>query len=222
MHRSRPAPVPVRLRRRTAPWAAALLVIAGCGTETPDAPAVARSTGPVDFAAVESAFGACLDDDPDAGVARLDSVLEATPGAPDALVARGLCRWARWDETDDAADARGAYDDLSEAIGAVEGGTAARGTPLDQIYSHRAFVAQALDGGWTRTLEDLDAAVRLDPDEPRHVLDRGVVHSYAGDTLDARRDLRRYLALADSAGADDPQRRRVVEALLDELGVESP
>ena len=195
-----------------------LLAAAGCQLEAPDAPqAPPRPAGPVDFAAVEAAFGRCLEADVEAGVAGLDSVLAASPGAPDALVARGLCRWALWDETGAEADARAAYQDLSAAIEAVEGGAPARGTPLDQIYSHRAFVAQALDGGWARTLEDLDAAVRLDPDEPRHVLDRGVVRSYAGDTLEAHRDLERYLALSDSGAAEDPQRRRVVEALLEEL-----
>lgn len=193
----------------------AVLVATGCGDAPPEAGPVGASE--VDFAAVERAYDACLDGDADAGVASLDSVLVQSPGAPDALVARGLCRWARWEGRDSLADVQAAYDDLSSAIEAVEAGTPARGTPLDDIYSHRAFVAQTLDDGWVRTLEDLDQAVALDPDEPRHILDRGVVRSYLGDTLAARSDLEQYLVLADSFEVDDPARRAVVERLLEDL-----
>lgn len=204
-----------------------VLALGACRVEpsgpesAPEAGPAAVASAPVDLAAVEAAFDRCLEGETEAGIARLDSVLARSPAAPDALVSRGLCRWAQWDETDDLDDARAAYADLSAAIEAVEGGARAH-TALDQIYSHRAFVAQALDEGWVRTLEDLGRAVELDPDEPRHVLDRGVVHAYAGDTTAARADLRQSLALADSAGDDDPQRRRVVEALLDELGDDDP
>lgn len=184
---------------------------AGC-TEPPEPP---EPLPPAELASVEAASDECLRGDLDAGLASLDAVVSDTPRAPDARVARGLCRWQRWSQTDDPDDAQGAYDDLSDAIDAVEDGAAAR-TPLDQIYSHRAFVAQALDGGWTRTLEDLDRAARLAPGDPGHILDRGVAHAYAGDTAAARRDLRQFLA-TDSV---DAGRQRVVEALLDDLGPE--
>ena len=200
----------------------AVLVLGACRAEAPAPEAPAGPPEPVDLAAVQASFGRCLDGDVPGGVARLDSALARSPGAPDALVARGLCRWAGWDDGGDVADARAAYDDLTAAIAAVEGGTEARGTALDDIYSHRAFVARALDRSWVRTLEDLDRAVALDPEEPRHVLDRGVVRSYAGDSAAARRDLRQYLALADSAeardrAAPDREQRAVVESLLDGL-----
>ena len=164
-------------------------------------------------ASPETAYAECLRGDLEAGLAGLDAVVDEAPRAPDALVARGLCRWRRWAETDDADDAQGAYRDLSDAIAAVERGAPAR-TPLDQIYSRRAFVARALDGAWTRTLEDLGHAARLAPGEPGHRLDLGVAHAVAGDTAAARRDLGRFLAL-DSADAD---RQRVARALLDDLG----
>ncbi len=198
----------------------AALAAGGCGPDTP-APE-AGPASPLDLAAVESAFDRCLADDTEAGVARLDSVLDRSPGAPDALAARGLCRWARWGDRGDLDDVRRAHADLTAAIEAVEAGTPARGTSLGALYSHRAFVAQALDDGWVRTLEDLDRAVALDPAEPRHVLDRGVVRSYAGDSAAARRDLRQYLVLADSAGSLDPPREAVVERLLNDLGGDAP
>ena len=190
-----------------APRPLALLAVAvagGCGGDAP----VVVPDGPVD---VGAAFRDCVQGDLDAGLAGLDAAVRAAPGDPDALVARGLCRWRRSAASGDG-DARGAYRDLSDAIDAVEAGAASR-TPLDQVYSHRAYVAQTLDGGWTRTLEDLDHAVRLAPRRPGHVLDRGVAHAYAGDTLAARRDLERYLA-ADSL---DDSRRRVAQAMLDDL-----
>lgn len=193
----------------------ALLVATGCGDAPPEAGPV--GTSEVDFAAVERAYDACLDGAVDEGVASLDSVLAQSPGAPDALVARGLCRWARSEDREALDDVQAAYDDLTSAIEAVEAGTPARGSALDEIYSHRAFVAQTLDDGWVRTLEDLDQAVTLEPDEPRHILDRGVVRSYLGDTLAARSDLEQYLVLADSFEVSDPARRAVVERLLEDL-----
>lgn len=200
-------------------WLALALV--GCRSEPAAGVASGASavSGPIELAAVEAAFSTCLDGDPAAGLTRLDSLMARAPSDPDGRVARGLCRWALWDETADEEDARGAYADLSAAIEAVEGGAAARGTPLDQIYAHRAFVARAVgDGGWVRTVEDLGRAVELAPGTPQHRLDRGVVHVYAGDTLAARRDLRQYLALTDSTAPADPERRSVVEALLIDLG----
>jgi hypothetical protein len=212
--------------RRALPVLLAALALGACGDATPEEPVTpAGPPAPVDLGAVQASFDQCLAGDVTEGVARLDSVLAASPGAPDALVARGLCRWAGWDDGGDLEQVRAAYTDLTAAIETVEAGTPARGTSLADLYSHRAFVAQALDEGWVRTLEDLDRAVALAPQEPRHVLDRGVVHSYAGDSAAARRDLRRYLALADSAEArdEDPPsdaQRSVVESLLDDLGGE--
>ncbi|PAP77652.1 tetratricopeptide repeat protein [Rubrivirga marina] len=215
--------------RRRLPVLLAALALGACGDDAPT-PAPVAPPGPpasVDLGAVQASFDQCLAGDVTDGVARLDSVLAASPGAPDALVARGLCRWAGWDDDGgDPEQVRAAYTDLTAAIEAVERGGEARGTPLADIYSHRAFVAQALDDGWVRTLEDLDRAVALAPEEPRHVLDRGVVHSYAGDSVAARRDLRQYLALADSAEARDREppssaQRSVVESLLADLDGDS-
>ncbi len=208
---------PLRSRDAPAPLASAVgvvgigvaLVGAGCATP-PEPPAV-----PVEVVGVRAALDECTRGDLGAGLASLDATLAQTPAAPDALVARGLCRWRRWGETDDPDDARGAHRDLSDAIGAVERGAAA-GTPLDRIYSHRAFVAQALDGAWDRAPADLDRAVEVAPGETGHVLDRGVARAYAGDTAAARRDLRRFLA-ADSA---DAGRQRVARALLEDLDPE--
>ena len=209
------APPPPRGRGALARLAAALVggtgvCLAGAGCAPPEPPAA-----PAEVMSVRAAYDECARGDLEAGLASLDATLAQTAGDPDALVARGLCRWRRWSETDDRGDAQGAYGDLSDAIDAVEGG-ARSGTPLDQIYSHRAFVAQALDGAWDRALADLGHAVELAPGEPGHVLDRGVAHAYAGDTAAARLDLRRVLA-TDSVDAD---RQRVVEALLEDLGPE--
>ncbi|WP_412062701.1 hypothetical protein [Rubrivirga sp. IMCC45206] len=188
------------------------LLMAGCALETPPA-----DDPPADPATLGQAFDDCSSSDPATGLAVLDAALARSPGDADALVARGLCHWAAWAEDEDTDAAARAYDDLTAAIAAIEAGADAQ-TPLDVVYSHRAFVAHALDGAWVRTLEDLDRAAALDPDEPRHALDRGVVRSYAGDTALARAALREYLALADSAGiAASDARRDVVEALLNDL-----
>lgn len=193
------------------------LLLAACGPQAPptDGP-------PADPATLDAAFDDCSSGDPATGIAVLDATLAQTPGDADALVARGLCHWAAWAVAEDADAAARAYDDLTAAIDAIEAGADAR-TPLDEVYAHRAFVAHALDGVWVRTLEDLERAAALDPDEPRHALDRGVVRSYAGDTALARAALSQYLALADSAGipAGD-SRRDVVEALLDDLAPPVP
>ena len=121
------------------------------------------------------------------------------PDAPDALIARGLCYWTRWDDQDALDDVQAAYDDLTAAIDAVEAGTPARGTPLDTMYSHRAFVAHALDDDWERTVEDLGRAVALAPTSPA----TSSTTASLGPTSAIRwrhvADLRRYLALADSS-----------------------
>ena len=184
---------------------AALAVAAGgCGGGEP-APAA-----PADLMDVQAAYRACLDGDPEAGLASLDVAVDAAPGDPDALVARGLCRWRLSAASGDGAG--GAYDDLTDAAEAVQAGAPSQ-TPLDEIYGHRAYVAQAVDGDWTRALADLDRAVRAAPGRTVHVLDRGVAHALAGDTLAARRDLRRFVAI-DTL---DESRRRAAEAMLEDL-----
>ena len=181
---------------------AALAVLVGClGEAEPSEPAAALSA--------DDALATCVAGDAAGGVAGLAQAV----GDPDALVARGLCRWILWAETDDAGQARAAYLDLTAAMEAVERGVPAR-APLDEIVSRRAFVARALDGAWVRTLEDLDRAVALAPDAPTHALDRAVVRRYAGDDAGARAELERFLALADSTDTD---RRALARSLLAEL-----
>ena len=198
--------------------------VGACGDRQPETaepaggPATSSPSGGTVSAEVTGrALDACADGDADGGIAALDSALALAPGAADARVARGLCLWTRWGDSGDDADAQRAYDDLSAAIDAVEDDPSAeRATPLDQMYAHRAFVANALDGDWRRTLEDLGRAVEIAPDDPTHVLDRGVVRSYAGAPDAARADWQRFLALADP----EDSRRAVVEELIDGLDAE--
>ena len=164
---------------------------------------------------VAAALDSCRAGAPDAGIAMLDTAIARVPRSVDGLTTRGLCYWTR-SATGDApdADAALAYDDLTAAIDAARAG-AEHATPLDRIYSHRAFVAQARGGaGWDATLADLDEAVRLAPRDPTHTLDRGVARLAAGDSAAARLDLRRFLVLADSA---DVARREFVGTMLDDL-----
>ena len=208
--------------RRALPVLLVAVALGACGDASPPEPLPPQTASPVDLRAVERAFDRCLAGDVRAGVAMLDSVLAESPGDPDALTSRGLCHWAGWGDGGDTEDVSAAYEDLTAAIDAVEGGEPARGFSRDELYSRRAFVARALDDGWVRALEDLDRAVSLSPEDPQHVLDRGVARSYTGDSAAARRDLRQYLALADSAeargeGEPDPARRSVVESLLERL-----
>ena len=194
---------------------AAGILIASEPAAPRDVPAGAAE-GPVPPGVVGQALDDCTAGATDAGIASMDSVVARLPDASDALVARGLCHWTRWSETDDPADAERAHRDLSAAINAVEAGRdRAQATPLDRMYAHRAFVANAVDNAWTRTLTDLDRAVALAPRDPTHVLDRAVVRSTVGDTAAAVADLRRFLAVADSA---DTERRSVVEEMLADLG----
>ena len=186
-----------------------LMAVGGCELRSDDPAPTAR----VDVTSVAEAFERCVAGEHDAALATLDALLTEDPDDPDARVARGLCRWAVWGDSEETDDARAAYQDLTEAVEAVEGGRPS-GTALDQILSHRAFVARALDGGWVRTLEDLDRAVALDPDDPTHVIDRAVVRTRTDDAPGARADLRRFLALTDTV---DDERRAVARALLDGL-----
>ena len=194
----------------------AVLALAACDEPDRTTPGGAgRPGGAVAAETVAAALDSCRAGAADAGLAVLDTALARVPGAVDALTTRGLCYWTRSATGDDPdADAARAYDDLTAAIEAARAG-AAHATPLDRIYSHRAFAAQARDGaGWGGTLADLDEAVRLAPRDPTHTLDRGVARLAAGDTAAARLDLARFLVLADSA---DTARRGVVEDMLDDL-----
>lgn len=193
-------------------WAVAALVVAACASDSGGA---APEPGPVSPGTVSAALDTCRAGDPDVGVAALDAALARAPGSVDALATRGLCYWTRasLSDADPERDVDHALGDLTAAIGAAEGG-AEHATPLDRLYSHRAFVARARDGaGWRETLDDLDAAVRLAPRDPTHALDRGVARLAAGDTAAARRDLARFLVLADSG---DVAKRDLVEALMEE------
>ena len=195
-------------------WAAVLLAaLAGGCDEPPEAPPEAEAAPDGPLAEVADAFDECRAGDLQRGLRQLDAVVRQSPRDPDALVARGLCRWSWSSTTGDDDDLRGAYQDLSDAIEAVDGG-AESATPLDQIYSRRAYVAQALDGAWVRALEDLDHAVALAPGDAGLFLDRAVARRSAGRTAAARADLRRFVALPDTVL---PDRQRVAEALLDDL-----
>ncbi len=191
--------------------AVALAALAGGCDEPPEAPAEAVPDAPL--AEVADAFDECRVGDLQQGLRQLDAIVDQSPDDPDALVARGLCRWSWSSTTEDDGDLRGAYQDLSDAIRAVDGG-AESATSLDQIYSRRAYVAQALDGAWVRALEDLDHAVALAPDDAGLFLDRAVARASAGQTAAARADLRRFVALPDTVL---PDRQRVAEAMLDDL-----
>ena len=192
-------------------WALAL-ALAACG---PPTTAGGGAGGTVAVETVAAALDSCRAGDAGAGIAVLDTALARVPRSVDALTTRGLCYWTRSATGGDPdADAALAYDDLTAAIDAAHAG-AEHATPLDRIYSHRAFVARATAGaGWDGTLEDLDEAVRLAPRDPMHTLDRGVARLAAGDTAAARLDLERFLVLADSS---DAARRGVVEDMLADL-----
>lgn len=164
---------------------------------------------------VDAALQECVRGDPAVGVATLDSLLGRVPTSVDALTTRGLCRWTLYAADSAEADAEGAYDDFTSALDAAnEGRDDAYITPLDRIYSHRAFVARARGDGWDATIADLSLAIEAAPDNPMHRLDRGVAYRFAGDTTAARADLQRYLVLADST---DTARLDMVEEMLTEL-----
>ena len=186
------------------------VVLASCGADYPSEAAPEAETS----SSMAEAFAACQEGDLEDGIGVLDAHVRQDEGAADPLVLRGLCHWTRWDQTGDESDAERAYRDLSDAIAILEDGGEAD-APLDRVYSYRAFVANALDGEWERTVEDLGRAVELAPDNATHVMDYGVARSYAGDTVGARRELERFLALtSDSA---DAQRRDLAESLLVDL-----
>lgn len=187
-----------------------LIALAGCGLEADPAGGAAA----VEAGSMDEAFARCTGGDLEDGIAALDATVRETDGAPDPLVLRGLCYWTRWDQSGDASDAEQAYSDLSSAITAIEDGASAA-MPLDRVYSHRAFVAQALDGGWERTVEDLGRATELAPDNATHAIDYGVARALVQDTAGARREFRRFLSLTDDS--TDAERRDLAESLLDDL-----
>lgn len=191
--------------------AAVALFIAGCGGDSAEEipPAASAST-----LSMDEAFALCTGGDLEDGIAALDAQIDQSPDAADPHVLRGLCYWTQWDQTGDASDAEQAYEDLTAAISAVEDGRDA-GTPLDRIYSYRAFVAHALDDKWERTVEDLGRAAELAPGNPTHAIDHGVARSYVGDTVGARREIQRYLAL--TGDSTESQRRDLAESLLADL-----
>ena len=196
----------------TALVAAAVTALAACA-EPPGQPGGAGAGGAVSLETVAAALDTCRAGDPDAGIAALDEALARSPGSVDALATRGLCYWTRSATTGGDPDAEAAHADLTAAIDAARDG-AEHATPLDRLYAHRAFAARARDGaGWDETLADLDEAVRLAPRDPAHTLDRGVARLAAGDTAAGRRDLARFLVLADSA---EVAKRELVEAMMEE------
>ena len=168
---------------------------AGCG----DAPR-SSAISSVDAGALDRAQSACAVGDAEAGLAAVDSVLNASATA-DALVVRALCRWLVFDDTGEmGADAEG---DLTEAL-AVARADGADAPTLARIYSHRAALRRALGAEWPATLADLDAAVEADTAQPIYVLDRAVARLQRGDSATAVRDLDRYLQLdtLDTARGD--------------------
>lgn len=183
----------------------------GCGGEAVQESPSSDTSPP---SSIGNAFAACTGGDLEDGIAALDAQIERSPDAPDPRVLRGLCYWTRWDETGEEDDARQAYYDLTAAIDALEDGGEAN-TPLDRIYSYRAFVAHAIDDQWERTVEDLGRAARLAPRNATHAIDHGVARSYIGDTVGARRELQRFLVLTNDS--TESQRRDLAESLLADL-----
>lgn len=198
--------------------ALALVLLGAAGCAPPEGGrAGSADGGPVSAEALDDALETCLDGDPEVALARLDSAVARAPASVDALTTRGLCRWTRFAADSAAADAEAAYADFTAALDAADhDGDAV--TPVDRVYSHRAFVARALGDGWDATIADLTAAIEAAPDRPLHLLDRAVAYRAAGDTAAARADLRRFLALADSA---DEVRRDMVAEMLADLGDDS-
>ncbi len=200
----RPSPATVLLLAATT-----IAPLPGCA----DGPA-----GP-DPVVVQGALAACMDGDPDGGLATLSGALDAAPDWPDALAVRGLCRWTRYAADSSRADLDGAWGDLTAAI---DGHDAWAGPApvlsLDRLYNHRAFAAQARGDGWDTVLADLDRARDLAPDDPGHRFDRGAARFQAGDATGARADLDAFLAVADSS---DAERRAIAARLLAELDAAS-
>ncbi|HEX8298326.1 MAG TPA: tetratricopeptide repeat protein [Rubricoccaceae bacterium] len=178
-------------------------VLGGCQS-TPDVSAVEPSD-------IQSALTACSSDRVSVGLARLDSLDAAHPANADVLAIRGLCRSVRFAADSVQADARAALADLSVAAELLEATPDAYQTPVDQVYSQRAFVVQALrPGDWAASLADFDRAVAAAPRNPIHVLDRGVARAMARDTAGARADLRQFIALAPTESARAAELRRLL------------
>ncbi|MEM1117597.1 MAG: tetratricopeptide repeat protein [Bacteroidota bacterium] len=191
--------------------------VGGCAEAEPRA--VSGAGGTVSVAAIEAALQACMGGDTEAGIATLDSMLARVPASVDALTTRGLCHWTLYAADSAGADAEAAHADFTAALdAAAEADDGAFATPLDRIYSHRAFVSRARGDDWSATIADLTAAIEAAPDNPVHRLDRGVAHRYAGAPEAARTDLETYLSMVDSA---DTARRDMVVEMLGELDAAS-
>lgn len=186
---------------------AAVATLAGCHDAAPSP----------DPSAVQAAFGSCMGEEVDAGIAALDAALAAHPGWPDALAARGLCRWTRFAADSSRADLEAAHADLTAAIeGLADWADAAPAFSPDRLYSHRAFVRRALDTTtWGPALADLDQAVQLAPRDLTHRFDRGLARSLSGDADGAREDLTAFLQQSDSTDAGRRARAREVLGLVD-------
>ena len=193
-------------RRLAAALVAACLGV-GCQNAAPDSPL----DGPDGTA--QDALDACFVGDTDVGVALV--ARRAARDDVDALTARALCRWMAFARDSARADAESALDDLDLAIRLA--GERPHETPLAHLHAHRAFVRQATDpGDWAATLDDLDAAARLDPGSARHLLDRAFVRLGLADTAAAMADLERVL-LVDAA---DTARVELARQTLAELSGE--
>lgn len=160
------------------------LLAAGCARNDPPSPL----DGPDGTA--QEALDACFLGEVEEGVGLV--ARRAARDDVDALTARALCRWMAFAADSSEADARAALDDLDLAIRLA--GDQPHETPLDHLYSYRAFARQAAaPDDWAATLDDLDAAVRLAPGSARHVLDRAFVRLGQADTAGAVTDLERVL-----------------------------
>ena len=168
------------------------------------------------LAIVQETLMGCLGGDASAAIARLDTLLSARPDDIDALATRGMCHRVRFAADSSRGDAEQARDDLSAAIERLAGGGTSGLYSLDRLYSHRAYVHEALDrGAWAGVVDDLERAAAAAPDEPTHRLDLGIARSLAGDTAAAVADLRRFLEMAPTDSARGPVVRRHLAALGD-------
>jgi len=193
-----------------------LAALAGCrGADAPRDPGDRAAA-----AIVQETLNGCLGGDAEGSIARLDTLLAARPDDIDALATRGMCHRVRFAADSSRADAEQARDDLTAAIEHLAGGGTSGVYTLDRLYSHRAYVHEALDrGAWSGVVDDLERAAAAAPDEPTHRLDLGIAKSLAGDTVAAVADLRRFLEMAPEDSTRGPVVRRHLAALGDSTGV---
>ncbi len=202
-------------------FALSLAALAGCRGAT-DAP---RDPGDrAALALVQETLTGCVGGNTDTSIARLDTLLAARPRDVDALATRGMCHRVRFAADSSRADAEQALADLTAAIEGLAGGGTSSIYTLDRLYSHRAYVHEALDrGAWDGVVDDLEQAVAAAPDEATHRLDLGIAKSLAGDTAGAVADLRRFLDMAPDDSTRGPVVLRHLAALGDSAALaESP